>query len=225
MAGAADTEDAPPGERERTDEQELEREDATPTLAEAIGGPLGAAETALPAVAYVVAYTASGQETETSAIVAVAVALVLAVARLVRRESPRYALSGLVGVVFAAFIATRSGRAEDFFLPGLLFNAAYALAFLGSLVVRRPLVGIVVGQLDGEGMAWRADPARVRTFTRATWLWVGLFSLRLLVQLPLYLAGAVVALGVARTAMGVPLFALGLFLTYRLVRRAPAPTD
>ena len=208
MAGAADTEGAPPAERE----------DTTPTLAEAIGGPLGAAETALPAVAYVVAYTVSGQQTETSAIVAVAVALVLAVARLVRRESPRFALSGLVGVAFAAFIATRSGRAEDFFLPGLFFNAGYALAFLVSLLVGRPLVGVVVGQLDGEGMAWREDRERLRTFTRATWLWVGLFSLRLLVQLPLYLAGAVVALGVARTAMGVPLFALGLFLTYRLVR-------
>ena len=88
----------------------------------------------------------------------------------------------------------------------------------------RPLVGIAVGQLDGEGMAWRDDPVRLRTFMRASWLWVGLFSLRLLVQLPLYLAGAVVALGVARTAMGVPLFALGLFLTYRLVRRPAAPS-
>ena len=212
MAGAADTEAAPTPERE----------DNVPTLAEAIGGPLGAAETALPGVAYVVAYTVSGQETETSAIVAVAVAVVLAVARLVRRESPRYALSGLVGVAFAAFIAARSGRAENFFLPGLFFNAGYALAFLVSIVVGRPLVGVAVGQLDGEGMAWRDDPARLKTFVRASWLWVGLFSLRLLVQLPLYLAGAVVALGIARTAMGVPLFALGLFLTYRLVRRPAA---
>jgi len=47
------------------------------------------------------------------------------------------------------------------------------------------------------------------------------FATRLAVQLPLYLAGAVVALGIARTAMGLPLFALGLWLTYLLVRRAP----
>jgi hypothetical protein len=53
-----------------------------------------------------------------------------------------------------------------------------------------------------------------------------LFVVRLIVQLPLYIAGEVVALGVARTAMGLPLFALGLWLTWRLVRRpppAPAP--
>jgi len=45
-----------------------------------------------------------------------------------------------------------------------------------------------------------------------------LFSARLAVQGPLYLAGAVVALGVARTAMGLPLFALGLWITWLLVR-------
>ena len=192
----------------------------TPTIAEAVGGPLGMAETTLPAVAFVVAYTASGQETNVAAAVAVALALLLSVARLVKRETPRHALSGLVGVAFAAFIATKSGKAENFFLPGLLANAAYATAFLVSIALRRPLVGVVVSQLDGEGSEWREDPARVRVFTRASWLWVALFGLRLLVQLPLYLAGAVVALGVARTAMGVPLFALGIWLTFLLVRRA-----
>jgi Protein of unknown function (DUF3159) len=193
-----------------------------PTLAEAVGGPLGMAETALPAVAFVTAYAASGSNTDLSAAVAVGLALVLAVARLVRRQSPKHALTGLVGVAFAAFIAARSGRAEDFFLPGLLANAAYASAFLISLALRRPLVGEIVSRLDGEGKGWRDDPARVKAFRRASWLWAWLFLTRLAVQLPLYLAGAVVALGVARTAMGVPLFALGLWLTWRLVRRQRA---
>ncbi len=201
----------------------------TPTIAEAVGGPLGMAETTLPAVAFVVAYTVSGQETNVAAVVAVGLALLLSVARLVKRETPRHALSGLVGVAFAAFIATKSGKAENFFLPGLLANAGYATAFLVSIVVRWPLVGVIVSQLDGEGTEWRQDPARVRVFSRASWLWVALFGVRLVVQLPLYLAGAVVALGIARTAMGVPLFALGIWLTFLLVRRAnrereqPAP--
>ena len=190
-----------------------------PNLREAVGGPLGIAETSLPAVAFVVAYTASGSDTNTAAIVAVGLALLLTVARLVKRESPQHALSGLVGVAFAAFIATRSGKAENFFLPGLLANAAYASAFLISLAVRRPLVGIIVTKLDGEDDGWREDPRRMRAFVLASWLWAGLFLLRLAVQLPLDLAGAVVALGVARTAMGVPLFALGIWLTWLLVRR------
>jgi hypothetical protein len=196
---------------------------APPSLAEAIGGPLGMAETSLPAVAFVVAYTASGSDTNTAAAVAVGLALLLTVVRLARRESPQHALSGLIGVGFAAFIATRSGKAENFFLPGLLANAAYASAFLISLAVRRPLVGIIVTKLDGEDERWREDPRRMRAFARATWLWAGLFLLRLLVQLPLYLAGAVVALGVARTALGLPVFGLGLWLTWLLVRRSRVP--
>ena len=192
------------------------KQEEPPSLMEAMGGPLGIAETSLPAVAYAAVYPFTN--TNTAAIVAVAVAVVFAVARLVRHQTPRHALSGVVGVGFAAFVAARSGKAENFFLPGLLLNAAYAAVFFISASIRRPLVGYLVGQLDGEGTAWRQDPARVRAFTRASLVWSALFGLRLAVQLPLYIAGAVVALGVARTAMGIPLFALGLYVTYRLVR-------
>lgn len=195
-----------------------------PTLAEAVGGPLGMVETSLPAAAFVVAYAVSGSDTNVSAIVAVVLALLLAAARLVRRESPRHALSGLIGVAFAAFIAARSGRAENFFLPGLLANAAYAAAFIVSIAIRRPLVGEIVARLDGEGDEWRRDPERVRAFSRASAVWAVLFLARLVVQVPMYLAHAVVPLGIARTAMGLPLFALGAWITWRLVRRPhPAP--
>ncbi len=183
-------------------------------------------ESALPAAAFVVVYSVSGHDTRLSGAVALGLAALIAIGRLARRESPRFALSGLVGVGFAAFVATRSGNAKNFFLPGLLANAGYAALFLVSVAIRRPLVGVVVGSIDGEGSGWREDPVRVRAFTRASLLWAGLFLLRLVVQLPLYLAGDVVELGVARTAMGVPLFALGLWLTYRLVRRhSPASPD
>src|SRR3712207_4054395 len=119
-----------------------------------VGGPLGVAETSVPAVVFVVAYAVSSSDTDTAAVVAVGAALVLAVARLLRRESPRHALTGLVGVAFAAFVAARSGKAENYFLPGLLANAAYATALLVSIAVRWPLIGVIVGHLDGEGNRW-----------------------------------------------------------------------
>ena len=71
---------------------------------------------------------------------------------------------------------------------------------------------------SNRGMEWRKDPARVRAYSRASWVWVALFSLRLAVQLPLYLTGAVVALGVTRVAMGVPLFAVGIWLSWLILR-------
>ena len=67
-------------------------------------------------------------------------------------------------------------------------------------------------------MGWREDPEPVRAYSRASWIWVGLFSLRLAVQLPLYLASALTALGVARVAMGIPLFAVGIWLSWLILR-------
>jgi hypothetical protein len=52
-----------------------------------------------------------------------------------------------------------------------------------------------------------------------TWIWVGVFGLRLAVQLPMYIAGAVVALGVAKVAMGLPLFAVGMWLSWLVLRQ------
>lgn len=179
-------------------------------------------ETSVPALAFVLAYVVSGSDTEIAAGIAVGLAVLMALGRLARRESPQYALSGIFGVVLAAVLATKTGKAENFYLPGLLLNVAYASAFLVSILVRRPLVGVIVAQLQGEHR-WRDHPERMRAYTQASWLWVGLFLFRLAVQLPLYLAGAVVALGIARTAMGIPLFAFGLWWTYRVVRRHADP--
>ncbi len=188
-------------------------------LLEAMGGTRGVAESGLPGLAFVTAYTISGQDLEASLWVAIAIAAVLTVVRLVRRETLQYAFAGFIGVAIAAFISSRTGKAEDFFLPGLLLNAAYAAAYAISVWIRWPLIGVIVGPLLGDGMSWRSEPDRVRLYSRACWIWVAAFLTRLAVQLPLYLSGAVVALGVARTAMGIPIFALALWLTYLYLRQ------
>jgi hypothetical protein len=192
--------------------------DEPPSLAEAIGGPLGAAESAVPAAAYVLAYTASGQDTTVALIVAGALGALFAVARIVRGQTVQFALAGLAGLALSAYVVSRTGKAEDFFLPGLLANAAYAAAYLISIVVRWPLLGVIVGTIRGTGMGWRDDPDELRAYSRASWIWVGLFSLRLAVQLPLYLASALTALGAARIAMGIPLFAVGIWLSWLILR-------
>jgi hypothetical protein len=133
-----------------------------------------------------------------------------------------YSVGGVVGVAFAAWIAARTGKAENFFLPGLLANLAYAAACVISIALRRPLVGYAVQSFGVREEGWREQPRLLRAYVQATWMWAALFFLRLAVQLPLYLAGALVALGTARVAMGVPLFALGIWLTWLLLRRERA---
>ena len=49
----------------------------------------------------------------------------------------------------------------------------------------------------------------------ATWIITILMLLRLAVQMPLYFANAVEALGATRLIMGLPLYALGVWLAWR----------
>jgi hypothetical protein len=181
---------------------------------ETLGGPQGIADSSIPALVFVTVYSLNSQEIASAAWASVAAGALIAVVRLARRERLRFAAAGFVGVALAAFVADRTGRAEDFFLPGLLLNAAYGSAYLVSILVRWPLLGVILGPLTGDGLRWREDPERVRLYTRASWIWVGVFALRLAVQLPLYLAGAVLALGIARTVMGLPIFLIAIWLSY-----------
>ena len=198
-----------------TSEPPQERAD----LVEALGGAHGLADSSLPGLAFVIAYTASGQELEIAIWTAIAVAVGLTAVRLARRETLQFALSGLLGVGIAAFIASRTGRAEDFFLPGLLFNAAYAAAYAISIWIRWPLIGVIVGPLVGEGMdvAARSGP---RAGLREGELGLGR-------RLPAAARGAAAAVssggggGARRRADGdgLPVFAVAIWLTFLVLRQ------
>jgi hypothetical protein len=205
--------DPPDGERDQAP--------AGVDLQAALGGKLGITESGLPSVVFIVIYTANGQVLTPALWGALVTAGVLTIVRIVRRSSVQYALAGLFGVALSAFIASRTGNAANFYLPGLLLQAGYAIAYLVSILVGWPLIGVVLGPLLGEGFTWRDDPARKRVYTQASWLWFGMFAVRLAVQLPLYLLSMTVALGWVKVGMGWPLFALVLWLSYLVLRKAP----
>lgn len=202
---------------------EAEERERAETIYEAVGGPLGIAEATLPFIVFTATWSLTGNDIKLGGIAAVSVAAVLAVARILKRETVQFALSGVVGVAFGAFVANRTGKAEDFFLPGLLINAGSAAAYLISIAVRRPLIGLIVSQLTGEGPRWYREEERRQAYSRASWIWVGIFCFRLSVQLPLYLTEAVGPLAVARVITGLPLFALGIWFTYALLRPVVGP--
>jgi hypothetical protein len=198
------------------------------SLQAAFGGKAGLLDAGLPGVLFVLVYSVADRDLRLALIVALASAALLSLLRLIRGQSLQYALSGFLGVGIAAFIASRTGRAEDFYLPGLLYNAAYALAFVISIVTRWPIIGVMLALITQAGMGWRKDPVLVRAYTRACWVWVAMFGIRLAVQLPLYLMGedALVALGTARVALGVPLYLVVLWVTYRVLKASvPAGTS
>ena len=105
-----------------------------------LGGWRGMIDVSLPTIAFVVANSIGGLTVGIWAAVGAAV-LVFGL-RLVRKESVQQAFSGLIGVAIAVAIARVSGEARDFFVPGLIRNAALGVVLLGSIVVRWPLVGV-----------------------------------------------------------------------------------
>lgn len=200
------------------------------SFAEAIGGVRGLAESVAPGLVFVVVYLLR-YELVPALVAALAVAVLAVLVRLVQRTPITQAASGIIGVAIGVVWAWRTGEAADYFVYGLWTNAAYLVACLVSILVGWPLVGVVVGLLRGQGAGWRKDPAAARDrqrFRWATWLWVAMFGARLAVQVPAYLANDVAWLGTARLAMGVPLWALTLWLTWLLVHdsaRRAAPPD
>ena len=129
----------------------------------------------------------------------------------------------MVPTAIAALIATRTGRAEDVFLPGILYNGALALVSLLTVAVRRPLVGFVVGAALQDPTGWIKDRALVRMSTRLTLVLAVPYVLRFVVQLPLFLAGEVVWLGVAKVVLGWPLLVAALFVIGLLLSRGRTP--
>ncbi|MEY9910840.1 hypothetical protein ABIA35_007091 [Catenulispora sp. MAP12-49] len=188
----------------------------------AFGGKMGMADAGLPSICFLIVYTATNN-LNPAVIGSVAVAVVMFVIRLLRKETLQHALSGLFGVVVCAAFAKFSGHAQNYYLPGILINLGSFLLFAISAAVRWPVAGLMIGPITGEMTTWRQVPGRLRAFTKATWLLAGLFAVKLAVQVPLYLTHHTTALGVARLALGYPPYLACLYVAWQWIKNAPPP--
>jgi hypothetical protein len=150
-------------------------------------------------------------------IAAVLVAAALSVLRIVRGEGVRPAVIALAVVALAGLLAHQSGRGVDFFLPDLVGNAALAVWFAVSLIVRRPATALVLRAVGLPGPA-----AYTRGQMRATAVWLVLWTVHLAFEVPLFLHGDVVALGVVRIVLGPVMWVPVGWLGWRAHRRALA---
>lgn len=182
----------------------------------AVGGVRGLVESLLPGFLFLVVFTITS-EVAPSVLIPVGIAVLFVLVRAITRSPMMPAVIGLIGIALSAGLALATGRAEENFLLGFLINGVWLVALLVSLVVRRPLIGVITALLTGDH-EWRADPAKRTVLTVTTWLWVGLFTLRLGVQVPLYLAEQAAALAATKLLMGLPLYAAVLWVTWLMVR-------
>ena len=173
-------------------------------LAEALGGRRGIIESAVPTLAFTLAYV-STHDLRLALTLSIAITVGLLIVRVIQRSSVQFVLNALFGIGIAAVFAARTGEARDVFLPGILYNAGYAVLFVGSIVVGWPIVGFMIGSLTGEPTEWHRDPALVKLCSRLTWLFAAPCILRVLVQYPLYAGDHIALLGTAKIFLGWPL--------------------
>lgn len=191
-------------------------------LAVALGGFRGSMETAIPTVAFTISYIVS-QSLRPSLVIGISAAALLVLIRAAQRSPMRYVLNSLFGILIAAVFAARSGHAKDAFLPGILYNGAYAVAMIVSILTRWPVVGFLVGAATGDPTGWRADPAMVKLCSRLTWLLLLPCVIRVVVEYPMYSADAIGALGTAKVILGWPLQVAALAAMGALLTRSRTP--
>ncbi|MBO1269363.1 DUF3159 domain-containing protein [Arthrobacter cavernae] len=185
------------------------------------GGIQGIAESILPGLVFLIAFTIT-RELTPALFAALAAAAVFTVARLVQRRPLTQALAGIAGVGISAWLANSTGKAEDFYVLGFFTNIAYIAGMVLSIVLKWPIAGLLFGFVRNEGLEWRKDPERLRVYRLGTWVVVAVLALRLVVQVPLYFMGepGLAALATTRLLMGAPLYILGLWVAWLLTKPA-----
>ena len=204
------------------------------SVIDAIGGPRGVIESMLPGVLFVVLFVVTSNLNLTIGVSA-ALAVLQVVIRLVQRQSVMGALSGLIAVGICLIWAWQSHEARNYYMFGFLTNAVYIVLLSFTLLIRVPGLGLMVEfirTIPTEHFrawlhGWLDDKPLRRAYTIVTVLWIGVFALRLIVQVPLYLADSVALLGTARLLMGIPFWALAIWVSYLicLLYTSPSPRD
>lgn len=190
-------------------------------LNKAIGGWRGLIDSALPSMLFIVIFVFQ-KDLNNALIASLALGGVLLVIRLIERKSLTQVFSGFLGLSLSVFLTWRTKDASNFFLTGIVTNGIYGFFLLISVLIRKPLIGYLVGSLVGDTSGWLKHPLLVRAYTTVTWLWVAVFGLRLLVQIPLYLNDSIALLGSVKIFMGWPLYLFAVWLTYQIVQTARA---
>lgn len=199
-------------------------EDEDFSVIDAIGGPRGVVESMLPGVVFVALFVITSN-LELTVIISAVLAILQVIVRLLQRQSAVGAASGLIAVGICLVWAWQSHEARNYYMFGFLTNAFYIVLLSVSLMVRVPGLGLLIEfirSLPTEHFRlwlddWMGDKALKRAYTMITALWIGVFALRLMVQVPLYLTDQVGWLGTARLLMGIPFWALMIWVSYLII--------
>ena len=177
---------------------------------------IGVGVAAAPGIVFVVVNAYFGLTAGTVA--AGVTALIGLVVRLVRRDSVRSALIGILIVAACAIVAVLTGEARGFFLLPAMVPFAVMVICLVTILARRPLTGLLLNTVTGGPADWYRSSALRRVHLTATWAAIGINMVNATVQVVFYARNDTAVLAVAHVATG-PIFATLVAVTVVAVRK------
>jgi hypothetical protein len=145
---------------------------------------------------------------------ALGLSVLLGIRRLRRNEPLTYGLLGVLSVLLAIGLVTLLGRAESFFLPGLLSGGLTVGLCLLSLLIARPLTAWSSFISRRWDLAWYWHPRVRPAYTETTLLWTLFFGVKFWWQLALYQGGDAESLAWVQSLTGFPALLLLLVITF-----------
>lgn len=165
----------------------------------------------IPPIVYVLVNNLVGLKN--AVIAALSIAVILALFRLLKKESILYALGGIAGVVFASGFALISDNAANYFLPKILGSAGLLLLLIISLIIGKPAAAILSHVSRGWVFDWFLREDIKPAYREVTIAWTILVLIRLVLQIVFYQRGDLSELGWASILLGFPATLTVLILT------------
>ena len=178
-------------------------------------------DSALPPILFVAVNALLG--VTPAVIAALALGGLITLLRLRRGGTVTYAFGGIGAVGIAVLFVLRSGRAEGYFLPGIISNAGYATLGAVSIFARRPITAFTSWFLHRWPLEWYWRDDVRPAYAEVAWFWVAYWALRSGIQAILYADGRTELLAAVRVISGLPIgvpLLIGSYLygTWRLGR-------
>jgi hypothetical protein len=201
----------------------VDQRSATDRIHETLFSAQGIVDTLVGPLLFLILFKTAGLNA--ALIAAGAAALAVVALRFARGQRLTSAWYGVAGVAVGAAIAKTTGSGSGYFIPKVASNALYGTAFLASVVIGRPLIGVVWAFFHRQPLAWGYRPEVRRVFNALTLMWAGAYLFRAVVYGVLIAdekdrTGALAATSVV---LGLPLTAVLVGATLLVIRRSLGP--
>ncbi len=147
-------------------------------------------------------------------IISIAIALLLGIKRLFRKQSWKYALGGLFGVSFASLLAYLTNSVANYFIPSIISSAFLLIATIVSIIIGKPLAIWASHLTRGWPLKWFFRKDIKPAYREVTFFWVVFLSIRLSIQIILFQIGDAGMLAWLNILLNWPATILVLLFTY-----------